>query len=205
MSVIIQNPSLDVCALPYPFRGVLRGRQQVKLNMTMAQALVALGGAVPAGALLLSEGSDAAPYDDAYLGDAVYGDGINSRQPYGPFVRTDLAASLSDSRLGIGATAAPNVDAAVGTTSSLTRIVATLTVAPAGGNLVLKVFKNGTLLNAAAILTIVPGAGLVYSVTFARGTYPLLATDKVGIAVDTAAGWTATTSDLTAWLGVTTP
>jgi hypothetical protein len=137
---------------------------------------------------------------DAELANATFSGDLDAaggfRKNFGPFVRDNVAAGLTDSVCAVGATAAPQVDLVCHRAGSLVGISASFTVAPAGANLTVKVFKNGALLNAAAILTVVPGAPLGYAVTFAKDLYTLAAGDRVGIAITTPGGWTATTSDI---------
>lgn len=120
----------------------------------------------------------------------------------GPFVRDNLAASLTDSRLGIGATGAPQLDIVMPRAGSVLAITCSLTVAPAGSNPVVRVFKNGALLNAACILTITAGADLDQFTTFAQDLYTFAAGDRIGVAVTTDGSWTATTSDIAVELEV---
>jgi hypothetical protein len=135
-------------------------------------------------------------------GDLDAGGGF--RQFVGPFVRDNVAANLTDSRAGLGATAAVQLDLAMPRAGSLVGITAAFTVAPAGASLVVSVFKNGALMDAAAILTVPAGATLGHAATFAKGTSGLTfaAGDRIGIALTTDGSWTATTSDASvlAWV-----
>lgn len=89
-AVIIQNPSIEPVGLPYPFRGVLKGRQEIKLETTKAVVEAALG---TNGALLVREtDDDAAPFDTFYQGDLLSG---ANKQTVGPFHET-LAAAQTD-------------------------------------------------------------------------------------------------------------
>jgi hypothetical protein len=119
----------------------------------------------------------------------------------GPWVQDNVAANQSAVALKIGATAAPQAEAVVWRAGSLRAILASFTVAPAGTDLVVSVFKNGSLLHATAILTVAAGAALGRVASFSKDTANLsfAAGDRVGIAVTTGAGWTATTSDLAVW------
>ena len=67
-SCIITNPSIEICALPFPFAGVLKGRQSIKLNVSSATVTAALGGEAAASALLVKDAEDGGPYDTAYQG-----------------------------------------------------------------------------------------------------------------------------------------
>lgn len=118
------------------------------------------------------------------------------------FVRDNLAASLTDSRLAIGATGNPQLDVVMPRAGSVMGLSCALTVAPAGSNPVLEVYKNGALLDAACILTITAGADLDQYTTFAKDTYTFVAGDRIGLAVTTDGSWTATTSDLSAAIEV---
>lgn len=125
--------------------------------------------------------------------------------PYGPFVRDNVAASLTDSRVALGATGATVLEAAVLRAGSLVGITCSfITAPPAGGSLTVSVFKGTAaggamgLLHATAILTVPAGAPLGYSVPFAKDNANLLfaAGDRVGIAITTPAGWSAITADI---------
>lgn len=69
MAVLISNPSVEICALPYPLQGILRGGQRIILSNTLA-ALVALCPSLDDGALTITDlGSEyAGPNDNASFG-----------------------------------------------------------------------------------------------------------------------------------------
>lgn len=117
---------------------------------------------------------------------------------YGTFMRDNVAAGVTDSRLGLGATGNPQQDLVVSRAGSLRAITASLTVAPAGAALTVSVFKNGALMHATAILSVPAGATLGHVATFAKDTANLTvaAGDRIGVAITTPGGWTSTTSDL---------
>lgn len=41
MAVLIKNPSVEVCALPFPLKGLLKGGQDVIINCTYAALIAA--------------------------------------------------------------------------------------------------------------------------------------------------------------------
>lgn len=126
----------------------------------------------------------------------------NMRQLVGPWAQTNMAASQTDVQIGLGATGASQVDMGMLRDGFLTGIVATFTVAPAGSTMIVKVFKNGSALDATAILSVTTGSSLVRRATFTAGLAALgfVAGDKLGIAVNTDGSWTATTSDIAVML-----
>ena len=69
MAVLITNPSVEICALPYPLQGILRGGQRIVLSQTLA-ALVALCPSLDDGALTLVDlgASYTGSNDDATFG-----------------------------------------------------------------------------------------------------------------------------------------
>ena len=69
MAVLITNPSVEICALPYPLQGILRGGQRIVLSNTLA-ALVAMCPSLDDGALTLVDlgSSYAGSNDDATFG-----------------------------------------------------------------------------------------------------------------------------------------
>lgn len=123
------------------------------------------------------------------------------RREVGPFVRDNVAASLTDSRAAVGATAAPQVDIAMPRAGSIVGITASFTVAPAGSTATIKVFKNGSAV-ASCELSVTAGATLGRAVTFAKDLHTFAAGDRLGIAITTDGSWTATTSDLAAAIEV---
>jgi len=68
MAVEIHNPSVESCALPYPFRGVLVGGQRIVVNLTLAQARALLASSL---GLIVTAVTAPSAYDTAYQGDAL--------------------------------------------------------------------------------------------------------------------------------------
>lgn len=121
------------------------------------------------------------------------------RSLVGPFILANVPASQTDTRLGVGASGAPQQDIVVPRAGSVMGITASFTVDPAGSDLVLEVYKNGSLLDAACILTCESdGTDLDHYVTFVKDTYTFAAGDRIGLALTTDGSWSATTSDLCA-------
>lgn len=118
------------------------------------------------------------------------------RRNIGPFVRDNVAASLTASRAAVGATAAPQVDIAVPRAGSVMGISLSSTVAPAGSTASVQVYLNGALLNAGCALNVTVGAALGRAIAFAKDLYPVAAGDRLGIAITTDGSWTATTADV---------
>lgn len=143
----------------------------------------------------VNESGAAAPIGSS--ADPIYTAGTSGRYMIGPFVQDNIAASQTNVRVALGATAAPQQEVIIPRDGFVTAITASFTVAPAGSSLILKVYKNGAALDATAILTVTTGASLRRSVTFVAGTAALgfVAGDALGIAVLTDGSWTATTSD----------
>jgi hypothetical protein len=79
---------------------------------------------------------------------------------------------------------------------SVTGLSINLNAAAAGSNLIVGVYKNGTIINAAAIVTLasatndVKGRG-----TFAQNAYTFAAGDVIDVRVRTGSGWSATGAD----------
>lgn len=142
------------------------------------------------------KGGDAELADGTFTGDLSAAGGF--RKNLGPFVRDNVAASLTDSRLGVGATGAPQLDLVVTRAGSLVGIAASFTVAPAGSTMTISIFKNGALMHATAVLSVTAGATLGRATTFTKDTANLsvAAGDRIGVAITTDGSWTATTSDL---------
>lgn len=138
--------------------------------------------------------------------DPIYHAATAARQLIGPWAQTNIAASQASVQIGVGANGASQLDVAMARDGFLTAITATFTVAPAGSSLIVKVFKNGALLDATAILTVTTGSTLARTVTFVAGTAALgfVAGDKLGVAILTDGSWTATTSDVAVMLEVQT-
>ncbi len=121
--------------------------------------------------------------------------GQPTRMMLGPWIQANVAANQAAVALGVGATAAPQVDLIPTRPGSVVGIGASFSVAPAGTDLTLTLLKNGVAV-AACLLTVAAGATLGRSVVFAADLHRFVAGDRLGIAVTTGAGWTATTSDV---------
>lgn len=134
--------------------------------------------------------------------DPIYMAVTNARQLVGPWCQTNIAASQASVQIGLGADGASQVDMPMLRDGFLTGIAATFTVAPAGSTLTVKVFKNGSLIDATGVLSVTTGSSLVRRVTFTAGTAALgfVAGDKIGVAILTDGSWTATTSDVAVML-----
>lgn len=63
----IKNPSVEICAMPAPFQGILKGGQSIVLSYTPAE-IAALCPSLPAALLVTDLGSYAGPTDDADYG-----------------------------------------------------------------------------------------------------------------------------------------
>lgn len=124
------------------------------------------------------------------------------RKDIGPWVQTNVGASQTDARLGIGASGTVHLDLVMPRAGSVMGIMASLTVAPAGSNPIVKVFKNGSALDAACILTVAAGSDLDQVALFAKDLYAFAAGDRIGLAITTDGSWSATSSDITVTLEV---
>jgi hypothetical protein len=80
---------------------------------------------------------------------------------------------------------------------SLTGLSAALSGAAAGGDLVVGVYKNGTLMNALTVVTLASATSDTKArTTFTAGTYTFAAGDVIDVRIRAALGWSATTVDL---------
>jgi hypothetical protein len=71
-----------------------------------------------------------------------------------------------------------------------------LNTAAAGSNLIVGVYKNGTIINAAAIVTLASATNDVKgSGTFAQNAYTFAAGDVIDVRTRTGSGWSATAAD----------
>lgn len=125
------------------------------------------------------------------------------RQALGPWVQDNVAANQAAVVIKVGATAAPQTELVTPRAGSVTGITLSATVAPAGTDATFTVTKNGSAISG-CILTVAAGATLGRSATFTPGTYPIAASDRLGVTVTTGAGWTATTSDVAVCVEVET-
>ncbi len=79
---------------------------------------------------------------------------------------------------------------------SVVGLSANLNTAAAGSNLIVGVYKNGTIINASAIVTLASGSSDVKANgTFAAGSYTFAAGDVIDVRIRTGSGWSATTAD----------
>lgn len=80
---------------------------------------------------------------------------------------------------------------------SLVGLSANLNAAAAGSNLIVGVYKNGTIINASAIVTLASATSDVKAQgTFAHGAYTFVAGDVIDVRIRTGSAWSATTADL---------
>lgn len=80
---------------------------------------------------------------------------------------------------------------------SVRSLTAALSAAAAGSDLILGVYKNGTLIHASAILTLASASSATKgNTTFPLGSYTFAAGDVLDVRVRTGSGWSATTADL---------
>lgn len=144
---------------------------------------------------------DVSAADITATGDLAAAGGYRSL--VGPFILANVPASQTDTRLGVGASGAPQQDIVMPRAGSVMGITASFTVDPAGSDLVLEVYKNGALLNAACILTVAAaGTDLDQYAVFAKDTYTFAAGDRIGLALTTDVSWTAITSGLCAMVEI---
>jgi hypothetical protein len=79
---------------------------------------------------------------------------------------------------------------------SVTGLSINLNTAAAGSNLIVGVYKNGTIINAAAIVTLASATSDVKgNGTFASGSYTFVAGDVIDVRIRTGSGWSATAAD----------
>lgn len=80
---------------------------------------------------------------------------------------------------------------------SLVGLSANLNAAAAGSNLIVGVYKNGTIINASAIVTLASATNDVKANgTFTQNAYTFAAGDVIDVRIRTGSGWSATTADL---------
>lgn len=100
-ATLIQNSSIEICALPYPYRGVLKGLQKILLSASPAACIAALGGSAAAAALVVTEVLSDGPYDDAAYGGGVTSPGDidiplpTGRIPYGNLAGDGLSSEAA--------------------------------------------------------------------------------------------------------------
>ena len=79
---------------------------------------------------------------------------------------------------------------------SVTGLSINLNTAAAGSNLIVGVYKNGTIINAAAIVTLASATSDVKgNGTFTSGSYTFVAGDVIDVRIRTGSGWSATAAD----------
>lgn len=120
---------------------------------------------------------------------------VRKRSYAGPWVQDNVSASQAAVALKRAAAANAGTELVPVRTGSITGIGASFTVAPAGSTLVLTVTKNGSPISG-CVLNVTVGATLGRSTTFAPGSYPVAAGDRLGVTVTTDGSWSATTSDM---------
>lgn len=80
---------------------------------------------------------------------------------------------------------------------SLVGLSAALSGAAAGSNLIVGVYKNGTIINSAAIVTLASATSDTKAYgTFTQGTYTFVAGDVIDVRIRAGSGWSATSVDL---------
>ncbi len=88
---------------------------------------------------------------------------------------------------------------------SVVGLSANINTAAAGSNLIVGVYKNGTIINAAAIVTLASATSDVKaSGTFAQGSYTFVAGDVIDVRVRTGSGWSATAADMSCAVEIAT-
>lgn len=79
---------------------------------------------------------------------------------------------------------------------SVTGLSVNLNTAAAGSNLIVGVYKNGTIINAAAIVTLASATSDVKgNGTFTSGSYTFVAGDVIDVRIRTGMVWSATAAD----------
>lgn len=165
MPTKLTNPSIEPLALPYPFRGVLAGKQEVVIDVSPTVVTAALGGTSWNGrAPLIQEVGAQASYDSAYAGDVgagtipFGGDSVTSDADlnYDPATDTLNAGANLALKNGSGASRTMGIDA--GTALAETLVGAALTV-PAGTGGVASAGAAGGVGGAGTVRGGVGGAG----------------------------------------------
>lgn len=117
----------------------------------------------------------------------------------GPFTILNLGASQTDAAVtSLGG----NIYLTMCRAGSITGVSVSMTVAGAGSNMVIDIWKSPSEYITAAV-TIAPGATSGY-VTFAKDLYPFNAGDKLSVRATTDGSWSATTTDIDAYIEVET-
>ncbi len=165
MSVVVENLSLEPVALPFPLRGVLKGKGRVVVGLTEAQVQEAIG---TNGALRV-RAAGAADADQTF---------------YEGWAETGLPETVSGWYETLAASQTANVVNRFGNASLAW-------VAPRAGSVIALSFctdsaldaavdvflrKNGTVV---AACTATASSGTTARATFARGTYTFAAGDKL--------------------------
>lgn len=104
-------------------------------------------------------------------------------------------ASSTPVAIGFGANGAVVVSWTAPRAGSVTAISAALSANAAGSDLILDVYKNGTLIHSSATITIASGQNEART-TLAKDTATFAAGDNLDVRIRTASGWSATTADL---------
>lgn len=197
MAVLIKNPSVELCALPFPLKGLLKGGQDIILNCTYAALIAACPSITNLHVENLGDSyagdTDAGTYDlvEALTeaGDSTIDGSLSVGA--GLTVTEDIAAAggfrqciqFGGANIAAGDDASPALSTPVALhwcgvstigvgwvaprAGSFTALSAALSAAAAGSNLIVGVYVNGTIVDAAAIITLASGT----SDTKARTTW----------------------------------
>lgn len=187
---MIRNPSVEICSLPSPFQGVLKGGQSIIVGLSKSDVIAAASGM--GDAFILTDLPDyAGDLDSAFVG---------GWKQLVPFVSNNTASGAhSATQLQLSAATATNEFVAI-TAGSITGIAVHDNASAAGGSIVFDVYKNGSAVSGATA-TLAIGTQVI-SASFARNTYTFTANDKLDVRLTTTAGYTATTDDIAVFLQV---
>lgn len=112
-------------------------------------------------------------------------------------------ASSTPVAIAWGGAAAVVVGWVASRAGSLTALSASLSGNAAGSDLIVGVYKNGTIMNVLTVVTVASGAAVART-TFTAGTYTFVAGDIIDVRIRSGSGWSATTVDLGVGVEVTT-
>ena len=145
-----------------------------------------------AGPLSASEGANV-------TGDLTATGGFRSFLPFGVanVAAGDNAtpASSTPVQVGWGANGAVLAGFTAVRAGSLMGLSAALSEVAAGSDIIVGIYKNGTIFNAATIITIA-AAAQTGRTTFAKDTYTFVPGDVIDVRIRTGSGWSASTADL---------
>lgn len=136
-------------------------------------------------------------YEAAASDDLSAADG--HRQTIGPWTQANVAANQASVAISRGGTGAASGLKWIPTRAgSLVGISGFLeTAGAAGSDLIVKVYKNGSIIDAATILTFdAAGTSTKERTTFTKDDYTFAAGDEIEVRVLSDGSWTATTADL---------